>query len=221
MLELQPQDSMQHWAGSMEAQMAGQRQRLRARVPQQVAENSGATWTPTGPEDGTLSLAFFQRPLSVQVPDYRVLDPDGAEAPTMVQGLVTTYLLMATGAPRAGEWVAFRDLPDGAFYHQAFTGYTGGLLSRTVGNDLDAFDRGARAAGGGRLAAFGDATYEFQALPRIWLAVTYWLGDEEDGFPPQSRVLFDRAASQYMIIDGLAIIGSQLIRRILSQAGVG
>jgi len=221
MLERQPQDSMKHWAQSMDEQMAGQRQRLRARVAQQVAANSGASWEPSGPDEGTLSLAFFGRPLVVRVPEYRVLDADGADAPTMIQGLVTAYLLAATGAPRVGEWVAFRELPDGAFYHQAFTGYTGGLLSRTLGDNLAAFERGARAAGGSRLSGFGDAAYEFRALPRLWLAVTYWLGDEEDGFPSQARVLFDRAASQYMIIDGLAIIGSQLVRQILSHAGAG
>jgi len=155
------------------------------------------------------------------VPEYLVLEANGAAAPTMVQALVTAYLLMASGAPRAGEWVAFRDLPDGAFYHQAFTGYTGDLLSRALGDDLEAFERGARAARGSRLGGLGDAAYEFRALPRLWLAVTYWLGDVEDDFPPQARVLFDRAASQYMIIDGLAIIGSQLVRLILSQAGAG
>lgn len=218
MLELQPQDSMQHWAQSMEEQMAAQRQRLRARLPQQVADNSGASWTPTGPGEGALSLTFFQQPLVVHVPEYRVLRPDGSDAPIMIQGLATTYLLMATGAQRAGEWVAFRELPNGAFYHRAFTGYTGELLSRTLGNDLEAFERGARAAGGSRLTGLGDAAYEFRALPRIWLAATYWLGDEEEGFAPQARVLFDRCASHYMIIDGLAIIGSQLVRHILSNA---
>lgn len=220
MLERQPQ-GMKHWAQSMEAQMAGQRQRLRARRPQHIADNSGAVWTPSGPAEGTLSLAYFQRPLRVQVPEYLVLEANGAAAPTMVQALVTAYLLMASGAPRAGEWVAFRDLPDGAFYHQAFTGYTGDLLSRALGDDLEAFERGARAARGSRLDGLGDAAYELRALPRLWLAVTYWLGDVADDFPPQAQVLFDRAASQYMIIDGLAIIGSQLVRLILSQAGAG
>jgi hypothetical protein len=213
------QNSMKHWARSMEEQMANQRERLRALTPQQIAGNSGASWTPRGLHEGILALTFLQQPLVVQVPDYVVVKPGGHEAPTMIQGLVMTYLLMATGAHRAGEWVAFRELPNGMFYHRAFTGYTGDLLSRTLENDLEAFDRGAQVVGGSRLTALGDAAYEFRVLPRIWLGVTYWLGDVEEGFPAQAQVLFDRSASHYMIIDGLAIIGSQLVKHILLNAG--
>ena len=140
--------------------MAGQRQRLRARRPQRIADNSGAAWTPSGPAEGTLSLAYFQRPLRVQVPEYLVLEANGAAAPTMVQALVTAYLLMASGAPRAGEWVAFRDLPDGAFYHQAFTGYTGDLLSRALQRSGGVRARRAGRAGS-RLGDLGDAATNF------------------------------------------------------------
>lgn len=214
----QPQDAMAHWARSMEEQMESQREQLRARPPEMVADNSGAKWTPSGPDEGTLSLRFFQAPLLVHVPEYIVLMPNGDEAPTMIQGLVTAYLLSANGVPRVGEWKAFRDLPGGMFYHQAFSGYTGGLLARALGDDLDSFRRGAEANGGGKLSGFGDAAYEFRILPGIWMAMVYWLGDEEDGFPSQANMLFDAAASHYLIIDGLAIVGSQLTRRIIKAA---
>jgi hypothetical protein len=214
----QPQDAMAHWARSMEEQMEGQREQLRACHPDAIARNSGARWTPSGPDEGTLSLRFFQAPFLIDVPEYIVLTANGDEAPTMIQGLVTAYLLSANGVPRAGEWIAFRDLPGGMFYHQAFSGYTGGLLARTLGDDIEAFRRGAEANGGGKLTGFGDAAYEFRVLPGIWMAGVYWLGDEEDGFPPQANVLFDAAARHYLIIDGLAIVGSQLTRRIIKAS---
>ncbi len=217
-MQRQPQDSIEHWARSMEARMEGQRDALRNRDPFYVAQNSGADWEPADSGGGVLSLALLQTPLAVQVPGYRVLTAGGDDAPTMIQALVTAYLLAADGTPRAGDWIAFRELPQGLFYHQAFTGYSGGLLARALGDDLDAFKRGARAAGGRTLIGFGDAAYEFQALPRIWLAVVYWLGDDEDGFPPQANVLFDRSANRYLIVDGLAILGGQLARRIVSAA---
>jgi hypothetical protein len=214
-MSLSDHDNLNQWARAMEAQMAHQRGELRARPPEQVAHRSGAIWDPAA---GTLALAFMQQPLVVPVPDYDVQHPDGSAAPTMLQALATAYLLTADGTPRAGEWVAFRELPDGVFYHRAFTGYTGGVLTRTLGDDLDAVVRGAQSAGGEALDGFGDVAYAFRVLPRLWLAMVYWLGDKEDGFPPQASVLFDRAASHYMILDGLAIIGSQLTRRILAGA---
>jgi len=199
----------------MEAQMEDQRAALRERAPHHIAQISGAAWAA---DTDTLSLEFLQTPLVVHVPEFRVLTADGDDVPLMTQALVTTYLLTADGTPRAGEWIAFRELPGGLFYHQAFTGYSGGMLARTLGDDVDAFERGARAVGGWRLTAFGDAAFEFQPLPRIWLAVVYWVGDEDDGFPPRANVLFDRSASHYLILDGLAILGSQLVRRILAGA---
>jgi hypothetical protein len=208
---------MGRWIQSMEVQMQAQRERLQARDPLQIAQNCGAQWEPTGPFEGELSLMFLQTPLVVHVPDYTVLAADGSEVPTLTQGVVTAYLLTTNAAQRAGEWITFRELPNGLFYHQAFTGYTSDVLAHALGNDLDAFRRGAENAAGHPLTGFGDAAYEFRVLPRIWIAVAYWLGDEEDGFPPQASVLFDRAASDYLITDGLAIIASQLIRRIMAR----
>jgi hypothetical protein len=214
---LQPESNMNRWVESMEAQMQAQRGRLQGRDPLEIAQISGAEWQPTGSDEGTLSLMLLQTPLVVHVPGYTVLAADGGEVPTLTQGLVTAYLLATSTAQRAGEWITFRELPNGLFYHQAFTGYTGDVLARTLGNDLDAFKRGAEAADGHVLTGFGDAAYEFRVLPRIWMAVAYWLGDDEDGVPPQATVLFDRAASSYLITDGLAIVASQLIRRIIAR----
>lgn len=216
MSERQPQSGMEHWARSMEDKMATQREQLRAHIPEQIAANSGATWIPN---DSVLSLTFLQQPLRIQVPDYTFeMQGDADVVSMMTQSLVTTYLLTASGASRVGEWIAFRELPSGMFYHQAFSGYTGGRLVSTLGDDLDAFKRGAESVDGKALPDYGNAAYEFQVLPRLWLAVVYWLGDEEDGFPSQATVLFDRSASNYMILDGLAIIGSQLIQKIIKSA---
>ncbi len=40
------------------------------------------------------------------------------------------YLLTADGTPPADRWLAFRELPDGLFYAQAFAGHAEGLLAR-------------------------------------------------------------------------------------------
>ena len=45
------------------------------------------------------------------------------------------------------------------------------------------------------------------------MAVTYWRGDED--FAPQAQVLFDAAASPYLPTDGLALLGSNLVTRLL------
>ena len=62
----------------------------------------------------------------------------------------------------------------------------------------------------------GDAGYTFTVLPRVHLALVYWEGDEE--FPSQARVLFEDSTSHYLPTDGLAILGSQLVGKILKAA---
>lgn len=209
-------DAQYTWAKAMERQLEAQRDALRLRDPAQVAHDSGAIWDAAA---GALSLRLLDKPLQVRLPDYVVFDAEGKEAPTMTQGLLAMYLMMAKGIPRMGDWIVFRELPDGLFYHQAFDGYTGGPLVRAVGDNLDGFRQGARAATGFGLTGFGDAAFEFRVLPQVWLAVAYWLGDDEDGFPPQAKVLFDRAANSYLTADGLAILGSQLAQRIIRGMG--
>jgi hypothetical protein len=102
------------------------------------------------------------------------------------------------------------------FYVQAFRGYTGIRLVRELGGGIEAFRRGAEAVGGEAIDEIGDAGYAFQVLPRVHIALVYWQGDED--FPSQARVLFEDTAPNYMSTDGLAILGSQLVGRILKAA---
>jgi hypothetical protein len=48
------------------------------------------------------------------------------------------------------------------------------------------------------------------------MLVTYWLGDED--FPSSCKILFDSSATHYMPIDGCAIAGSMLAKK-LRKAG--
>jgi hypothetical protein len=121
------------------------------------------------------------------------------------------YLLTADGTRPADRWVAFRELPDGLFYAQAFAGHAEGLLARKYGADPDAFRRAAAAMDGMPLD-LADASFRFQALPRLAVAVLLWNGDEE--FPGQARVLFDAAAGHYLPTEDLSGVGDWLAHRL-------
>ena len=154
------------------------------------------------------------------VTDYRITWPELVVFPLAAanhalpasRGCFLYYLSLADGSPPANTWVSFRELPDGWLYHQAFHGYTGAVLVRTLGDDMAAFARAAELAGGTTIEV-GDCGYAFQVLPRVRLAVVYWRGDEE--FPLDAQVLFDGACSHYLPIDGLAFVGSHLVQHLL------
>jgi hypothetical protein len=214
-------DAARRAAEKMTAKAEGLRAALCQERPAALALRSGAEFeqtSPTGAQgEARLRLPFMFAEYAVTCPAFQVYRAGSQEpASPFVQAIVLSYLQQADGTPRAHQWVSFRELPGGQFYHRAFQGYTGDLLARTLGNDLEAFKQGAEPLAEVRLGAYGDAAYAFCALPRVYLAAIYWLGDEE--FAPRASLLFDRAASHYLPLDGLAVIGSQLTHTILAGA---
>jgi hypothetical protein len=192
------------------------RRMLAGSHPQTIAGKAGAIYTPGdthNPASGRLRLIFWSHPISIAGPEW-VAYPDGGDQPLPAfdQALLLYYLTTADGAPPAGEWIAFSELPDGRFYNQAFQGYTGSELSRAFQEDMAAFERAAQVLGGVR-QPLGDAAFAFLALPRVPLLAVYWQGDED--FPSTCQVLFDAAASHYLPTDAYAILGSALTRKLI------
>jgi len=166
--------------------------------------------------DGNFRLAFFWQEYVISATDFTVRQAGaGEEVPSFFQSLILTYLVTADGTTPSSRWIGFRDLPDGMFYVQAFQGYSGGRLVRELEGGVELFRRAAEKLGGEPLE-IGDAGYVFTVLPHVHLGLVYWEGDEE--FPSQARVLFEDTAAHYMCTDGLAILGSQLVGRMLKAA---
>jgi hypothetical protein len=190
---------------------------LREAAPEMLARRSGCSLE----ADGALRLAYFRQVYRVHVATSTVEgEGDVAEqAPTdFTQALLLTYLITADGTPPSARWIAYRDLPGGMFYAQAFRGYAEMRLVRDLGNDgIDAFRSSAERLGG-QAIDLGNAGYAFRVLPRVHLAAVYWLGDED--FPSQASILFEDTASHYMSTDGLAVLGSHLANEIVQAARV-
>ena len=118
-------------------------------------------------------MPFFGRPHLVTHPGGHV---SAGVAPAHVAAsiLLLHYLRRADGAPPAGEWLAFRELPDGMFYAASFAPRVEAPLAQTFGaaapvgseGGLERF-RAAAAAAGGLPLDLADAAFDFQAFPRL------------------------------------------------------
>jgi glutathione S-transferase len=146
----------------------------------------------------------------------RASDLETADVATQI--LLLHYLLAADGTPLASKWIAFRNLPGGLGYDAAFQKRASARLAQAFGSELASFQAGARALGGEPLT-FGDASFLFRVLPRVWLAVVLHTADPE--FPAEGNVLFDAAASHYLPTEDLAVIGGLLAGRIIKAGGTG
>ncbi len=225
-----PTPQIQEWYDKLAPVIEEARATLREVKPGKLVLRSGCRQD----DDGNFRLDFFWREYVVPGDDFIVRRADtGDEMPSFIQSIILTYLATADGTTPSSRWIGFRDLPDGMFYVQAFEGYSGGRLVRELAGfgargsaeahpkpaqpsgNIEAFRRAAESLGGEPLA-LGDAGYVFTALPRVHLGLVYWEGDEE--FPSQARVLFEDTAAHYLPTDGLAILGSQLVGKILKAA---
>jgi hypothetical protein len=189
------------------------RRELVSRNALEIAQRAGVAYRGLGGNAGVFELACLGRPYCVGYPDGRV-EPGDAGAPpkAALALLILHYLLHADGHPLADRWAAFRELPAGLIYDQAFRGRVEPPLRAAFGSRSDAFRRAARASGGYAIA-FGDAAFMFEALPRVRLAMILY--EEDDEFPADVKVLFDAAAGHYLPTEDLAVLGGMLVGVLL------
>ena len=202
----------QAWQESMLRPIDELARSVRQHNPADIARRAGCEF------DGhTLQIVYWQQPVRLSWPDLSATrSADSKPCSTFDHALLLYYLDCSDGAPLAGRWIGFRELPDGAFYHQAYQGYSGNRIAQAFGSHPEGFDGAARGLGGKPIVDLGTAAFVFQPLPRIPLAAVLWPGDEE--FSARGAVLFDAASSHYMTTDGLALLGGGLAGRLLRAA---
>ena len=179
--------------------------------PARCAALAGCVRVPEG-----VIVPYFGRPHLLTHPDGEAIVqatgmPSGTAHMTIAIVLMH-YLLTADGTPPADRWLAFRELPDGLFYAQAFAGHAEGEIAQRFDADVAGF-RHAAAALGGQPLDLADASFRFQAFPRLAVAVLLWAGDDE--FPAQARVLFDAVAGHYLPTEDLAGTGDWLAHKLV------
>ena len=118
--------------------------RLRALDPAGIARRAGGAF------DGrSLEFSYWQSTVRLLWPELTAVHAeDGKPCATFDQAMLLYYLDAADGAPLAGRWIGYRELPDGGFYHQAYQGYSGDRLARAFGEHPQELPRAAEALGG-------------------------------------------------------------------------
>lgn len=185
--------------------------------PHETAERAGVVYQAgDAAGGGRFEIPFLGTRYYTHWPEgtvQRAEDLEQADIATRI--LLLHYLLTADGTPVASRWIAFRNLPGGLGYEPAFRQRASLRLSRAFGTDQASFEGAARALGGERLT-FGDASFLFRVLPRVWLSVVVHLADEE--FPASANVLFDAAVDRYLPTEDLAVVGGLLAARLIRAA---
>lgn len=166
----------------------------------EVALKSGATRV--GPD--LLRLRFLGRDYLIdRLSERVVLDPDTEPVPIAERLLILHYVVTASGAPPSGEWIAFKELPDGLLYHSTFYKRTVKLLLRKFGDSPAKLTIAASKIGGAPVE-MGDAAATVQAFPKVAVTWVLWRGDDE--FPAEGSVLLDRGITDYLPTEDIVVL---------------
>jgi hypothetical protein len=145
-----------------------------------------------------------------------VKDPDGAQPLHSVSVVLCQYLLLAPSTAPAGgsEWVTFKDFRDAAPFVDGFVNNSERAIARSFAGRLDTLRDACRALGG--TAPDLDVSYQlrmrFDALPRVPVVLLY--NDEDEEFPAEATILFERRAERFLDMECLAILGWMLADRL-------
>jgi hypothetical protein len=132
---------------------------------------------------------------------------DGEHLDFTIRICAAYYLLHAGNGELSGDWVSYRDFPDGAFFHAAFSQIVEDKIAHDFSGRLEALDAAVSVLAGQPLEAGlgGDRCIRFPTLPRAPLALVYYDQDEE--FPASAKVLYDRNAPLFLDMECLAVLG--------------
>jgi hypothetical protein len=152
-----------------------------------------------------------------------VFDASGLEPIHAIRIVLCRYLLLAPPAlPREGEdWVSYKDFRDAAPFVSGFVNNSERAIARNFSGRLEKLRTAARSLGA--VPPSLELSYEFtgqiQALPQIPLLILF--NDEDEDFPAQCSLLFQRRAEKFLDMECLAIIGWLLADNLAQAAGLG
>ncbi len=113
------------------------RKKLQGKNPETLASHTGANYLSKG-NNGEFQLAFWSRDVVITFPEFVGHFADtGEELNPFDMTMLAYYFDVSDSVPLAGEWIAFKQIPGGLFYAQAFQGYSGDELLKVFGDDVD------------------------------------------------------------------------------------
>jgi hypothetical protein len=169
-------------------------------------------------EGGHAVIPFFNQ--LYRVSPNEVLDPFGQQPMHAVSVVLCKYLLLCPpGEPQGDEWLSFKDFKNAAPFVGGFINNTERALIVKFPGRLSALKEACLNIGGlpADMGLSYDLSIRFEALPRIPLLLLF--NDEDDEFPAQCSLLFQKKAEHYLDMECLAILGWFLTDSLLPAAG--
>jgi hypothetical protein len=151
-------------------------------------------------------IPFFGRPYRISA--QAITGPAGKQPYLSICVILCKYLLMCPLIePLGGNWMAFKDFKDAAPLVQAFSNTVTRPLAEEFSGRVSELEKaGKKMAGYAPGEEFPyDFCMQFDALPKIPLLLLF--NDQDDEFPAQCGVLFEKRTEKFLDMECLAMVG--------------
>lgn len=165
--------------------------------------------------DTLVHVPFFDETITLTIPAFSFKSSKNTNINLVTKIIVLHYINNASGAPFAGDKVAYGDIPACMHYDPVFEKRVLRPLVNAFGNDKYAFLEAGRTMGA-KEEVFGDASFTLFAFPKVPITFILWEGDGE--FPPSAKALFDPSITGYLPLEDIVIIAKLAAGRILKTA---
>jgi hypothetical protein len=163
----------------------------------------------------TIRLAFFGSRVELRISEKEGVEFTPPDLPLVEKILLLHYLLARENRPVKGQPVAFKNLPGASFYDPTYQKRGPRRISRRFGEDVESF-RQACGNLGWTEAELGDASFQFDILPKIRGLVVLHAGDEE--FPAEANILFDDAIINFLTLEDVAVLAGLIATRLAKSS---
>lgn len=154
-------------------------------------------------DGGTFRVPFFNQTYLLSFPQ-----GEGGALSPWLRLLLLHYILTADGTAVEEQWISYRHLPGAELFECRFHNLALHSLAQAFARDLAGFSRAGQALGGIAMR-LGDASFRFNAFPRLPLVCIIYQGDEE--VAGSANILFDVSAPHYLATEDLAYLGEYLV----------
>lgn len=145
-------------------------------------------------------------------------DPDRRLSFNTLMSIYNLFYYSKSYAKVRGEMVPFRQVRRAAPFAPAFQRTVVDLLAKKFNGHGDLLEKACISLQGKPMKQ-GDIGYEINAFSCVPVAVVFWDGDDE--FDAQANILFDADITDFTHEETVCCIGSDLVRRLSEEAGLG
>lgn len=176
--------------------------------PEEVAERTGVKYNP---ETKEFFLHMMNKGYYISHPGFEIRKADEADEGYHVlldfhkaKIFVLRFLVEARFSAWNGNFITFRDTPEGNMYFKAFQGRCIFRFQFGFGYKLNKFVEACEKVNG-KKEKMGDVAYTIEFMDGLFMTFILWEGDDE--FQPSGQILFSDNFGTVFSAEDLAVAG--------------